>query len=235
MARLVTLSDRRLPALDARLGADRGRAAGAAAARRSRPCRSTHAGISVGQVARRIIAAAGLTVPLPEREPADEERLRELGRELGQAIADRSAEKPFALVVDALDEARNEESPSLDEPRRVALLLGCAREGGSAGGGSVRGRHAPRSPRQPGEGTGGDLLRALGAGPDETIDLGSDRYVDRTAIQRYVGRLLAGEGEENGPPSAALSRERRDQLAEAITTAAADSFLIAAPHDARRA
>jgi hypothetical protein len=187
-------------------------------------------GRSVAQVARRIIAAAGLAVSPPEREPADEERVRELGRELGWATAGRSDEKPFRLVVDALDEARNEDMPSLDEPRRLAVMLGVlAQAVGPRGLRCVVGTRQ-RSPRQPGHGIGGDLLRALGVAADdstETIDLGRDPYLDRAAIVRYVSRLLAGEGEEGAPPSATLSQERRDRLAEATTEAAVDNFLVA--------
>jgi hypothetical protein len=187
-------------------------------------------GHSVAQVARRIVAAAGLAVSPSEREPADEERVRELGRELGRAIADGSDEKPFSLVVDALDEARSEGIPSLDEPRRVAAMLGALAE--AAGPRSLRcvvGTR-PRSPRPPGEGIGDDLLRALGVArddPKQAIDLGRDPYLDRAGVLRYVNRLLAGEGEELSPPSGRLSRERRDRLAQAITEAAVENFLVA--------
>ena len=226
LARLVTLSDR-----DYR-GTVPNQVLAEAEARAVPPPNAVdlavHArGRSVAQVARRIVAAAGLALQPAAGEPADEERVRELGRELGQAIADRSAERPFSLVIDALDEARNEELPSLDEPRRLALLLAAlARTAGTRRVRCVVGTR-PRSPRQAGEGVGGDLLRALEVVSGDTVDLTRDPYLDQAALRRYVGRLLAGEGEQVRPPSATLTEERRDQLAEAITRNAADNFLVA--------
>ena len=181
------------------------------------------------KLARRIVAAAALAVPVPAAEPSDEEPLRELGRQLGQHLSERPSPRPFTLVVDALDEARNPEQASMNEPRRVALLLSAL--AATAGPRALRCLVGTRG-RSPAlvDAMAGDLLRTLGtdiSDPETTVDLGRDPYLDAPALQRYIKRLLSGEQEDKRPPSAAVADRELANLATAVADAAAGNFLIA--------
>ncbi|MGH3008532.1 MAG: trypsin-like peptidase domain-containing protein [Gaiellaceae bacterium] len=185
-------------------------------------------GRSCGHVARRIIAAGGLPIEPPRTEPLDEERVHELGVRLGHEIATRhQGQVPFRIVLDALDEARNDEIASVPEPRRLALMLrAIAAAAGPATFRCVVGTRR-RAPRRSDPGSG-ELLTALGLevrDPHQVINL--DDVVETAGTQRYVNRLLLGIGESIRPLSADTSEQRRQQLADGIATAAAGNFLVA--------
>ena len=187
-------------------------------------------GLSTIEIARRVTAAAALVGTVPEVEPADEESVRELGRELGHSFSRQASAKPFRLVVDALDEARSAQQPNPDEPRRIALLLAEAAK--AAGPRALRCLVGTRR-RSPllGDGVRPDLLRTLGTDPEPddyktTLDLDQEPYLDPPALRRYVKRLLAAHDEPNRPASATLTDDQRSRLAATITDAAGN-FLVA--------
>ncbi len=125
----------------------------------------------------------------------------------------------FTLVVDALDEAVQEDIV------RIARLLRMLADTGNAAVlvGTRKGQAAPRGQIARTD----PLMRALGVEAEEVLDLDSDEYFNIAEIADYVkARLLA----ENEPQVETAYRGRpdlADKLAAAVASKAAPSFLVA--------
>jgi len=147
-------------------------------------------------------------------------------KELIQDLAARSLARRLVIIVDALDEAVEQDIPQIRIVLRDLARLDC-----------VRAVVATRELRTTDPYLPGGHLHALGVsrgpGSENVIDLDSDRYFEPEDLRAYAAALLTQTGfTKPGPPGAAWETYRRatsqcTRLAIEITKRADRNYLVA--------